>query len=208
MSNSLYERLGVHPTASADAIQKAFRTLAKTNHPDVGGNPEHFAELLLAYQVLFDAARRDQYDRTGTFGGETDNSTALALSMVVWAFDNVMMQLNEAQAEPLEQDMVAQMCQVLAGRIKHSKNDCWGLEKTRDKYAELLGHFSVAEPCQNLLEDMLLSKIRDHNAALARGERERKDIRAAVELLTEYHFRGRERLAGHVVGGIMDRFNQ
>jgi DnaJ-class molecular chaperone len=70
-----YETLGVERSASPDAIQKAYRRLAKKLHPDLNpGNKEseeRFKEVSAAYDLLSDADKRGRYDR-----GEIDASGA------------------------------------------------------------------------------------------------------------------------------------
>jgi DnaJ-class molecular chaperone len=70
-----YETLGVERSASPDAIQKAYRRLAKKLHPDLNpGNKEaeeRFKEVSAAYGLLSDADKRAQYDR-----GEIDATGA------------------------------------------------------------------------------------------------------------------------------------
>ncbi|MFR7495487.1 MAG: DnaJ domain-containing protein [Adlercreutzia sp.] len=58
-----YKTLGVPRTATADEIKKAFRKLARTHHPDAGGDEAKFKELNEAYEVLSDDknASSDQY---------------------------------------------------------------------------------------------------------------------------------------------------
>jgi len=71
----LYETLGVERSASSDAIQKAYRRLAKKLHPDLNpGNKdseERFKEISVAYGLLSDADKRARYDR-----GEIDATGA------------------------------------------------------------------------------------------------------------------------------------
>ena len=61
-----YQILGVSRTASADEIKKAFRKLARTHHPDAGGDEAKFKEINEAYEVLGDEKKRELYDQYGT----------------------------------------------------------------------------------------------------------------------------------------------
>jgi hypothetical protein len=62
-----YAVLGVDRAANGDEIAKAFRTRAKTLHPDSGialDTTEEFSELVAAYDVLSNHRTRREYDRT------------------------------------------------------------------------------------------------------------------------------------------------
>ncbi len=61
-----YKTLGVPRSASADEIKKAFRKLARTHHPDAGGDEAKFKEINEAYEVLSDDKKRSLYDQYGT----------------------------------------------------------------------------------------------------------------------------------------------
>ena len=67
-----YEVLGVSRGASEAEIKKAYRKLAKENHPDLHpGDKEaeaRFKEVNEAYEVLSDADKKDRYDQYGHAG--------------------------------------------------------------------------------------------------------------------------------------------
>lgn len=74
MDKDLYEILGVKKDANEKDIRKAFHTLAKRYHPDV--NPgdkqaeQRFKEVNLAYEVLKDSKKRNQYDQMRAMGAD------------------------------------------------------------------------------------------------------------------------------------------
>lgn len=59
---TLYEILGVHPTATKTEIRAAYMKLCKTHHPDKGGDHKRFCEINEAYEVLSDDEKREKYD--------------------------------------------------------------------------------------------------------------------------------------------------
>lgn len=82
MARDPYQELGVSRGATADEIRKAFRKLAKENHPDTNpGNKaaeERFKKVSAAFDIVGDVEKRKKFDRgeidadgreTGGMGG-------------------------------------------------------------------------------------------------------------------------------------------
>jgi molecular chaperone DnaJ len=72
-NKDFYQVLGVDKDAEAAAIKKAYRKLARENHPDSNPGNEaaetRFKEVAEAYDVLSDTAKRTEYDEIRTYGG-------------------------------------------------------------------------------------------------------------------------------------------
>jgi curved DNA-binding protein len=64
-----YGTLGVDKKATANEIQRAYRKLARTYHPDINKDPAaelKFKQIGEAYEVLKDPEKRSKYDRYGS----------------------------------------------------------------------------------------------------------------------------------------------
>jgi molecular chaperone DnaJ len=69
MAEDLYSILGVPRDATEEALKKAYRRIARENHPDVNPNnkaaEERFKRATAAFEVLGDAEKRRLYDEFG-----------------------------------------------------------------------------------------------------------------------------------------------
>ena len=70
-TDNYYTILGVPEDATQDDIKKAYRKLAKENHPDKGGDEEVFKNISIAYDTIGSDENRKKYDfeRKNPFGG-------------------------------------------------------------------------------------------------------------------------------------------
>ena len=64
---NLYNILGVAPTATAEEIKKAYRSLAMRHHPDRNAHPgaeSRFNAIKTAYELLSDPKQRAAYNQS------------------------------------------------------------------------------------------------------------------------------------------------
>ncbi len=73
-SRYLYDVLGIDVDATDTEVKEAFRKKAHVHHPDKGGEPDAFANILEAYRVLGDPKQRKQYDESGYTGEKLDDN--------------------------------------------------------------------------------------------------------------------------------------
>ena len=79
---TLYEVLGLAPSATMDQIKTAYRKAARATHPDQGGSAETFHVIAEAYEVLSNPAQKAAYDlslgrnsgRPGTSSAQTSSA--------------------------------------------------------------------------------------------------------------------------------------
>ena len=64
---SYYEILGVSKDSNFEQIKQSYRKLAKEHHPDKGGDKERFQQIQVAYEVLSDSNKRQEYDMQQNF---------------------------------------------------------------------------------------------------------------------------------------------
>jgi curved DNA-binding protein CbpA len=73
-----YYLLGISPRASPDEVRKAYFKLVKIYHPDKNKSPEateKMAEINLAYEILSNINKREEYDLENRIGADdTDES--------------------------------------------------------------------------------------------------------------------------------------
>ena len=72
LDKNFYATLGVPQNATKEEIKKAYKKLARDNHPDLNpDNPEadrKFKEVSEAHAVLGDDRKRQEYDQIRTMG--------------------------------------------------------------------------------------------------------------------------------------------
>lgn len=88
-SRDFYEVLGVDRSASAEDIRRAYKRLARENHPDINPDDsaaeERFKEITRAHEVLSDGDKRKVYDEFGMDAEPIDWDPKQARTYQQWA---------------------------------------------------------------------------------------------------------------------------
>lgn len=87
---SLYDDLGVVPSATAAQINAAYRRLSKTYHPDAGGDPDAFARISHAAEILRDPEKRVRYDTIGLEDFRETNPDTQAIELLCGQFGQAL----------------------------------------------------------------------------------------------------------------------
>jgi curved DNA-binding protein CbpA len=183
----LYNTLGVGKDATPEEIKKAYRSRAKTHHPDTGGDPGQFHALQVAYDVLSDQDRRTRYDETGDTGQtrERDPNEA-ALEVLARLVDELTQQI--VMEDGLEHiDLAAKMRKQLDKQIADVKNDqnyARGFEK---KAAKLRKRFR-AKKGPDHVGRMLDQKVAVCKQAIENADRKLAIYDRAKQLLDDVEF--------------------
>lgn len=117
-NESLYKELGVEKNATEREIKKAWRKLAKTHHPDRGGDPDIFKKKEAAYHVLSDSEKRSLYDQGGL---EAVQQGGVAPSNIFDLFGNRGRQqrdMGPKKPSPIKETLVIKLEDVFQGGEK------------------------------------------------------------------------------------------
>lgn len=181
----LYRILGVPPTADAQTIKTAYRTVAKTLHPDRGGDPEAFRLLKLAHDILTDPVRRAQYDATGDFTespqpGPEDQRLTAAIGEL---FFSVMVKIKNPQNE----DVVILMRAAANDHIHQLSGQIDAVRELLDKMDLAIGQIHAVAG-QNALKKIAGTKREELSAQMDRLLGEKNLYAGALHFLDGYSF--------------------
>jgi len=144
VTSDLYDLLGVPRDASLSAIKAAFRGKAKDSHPDLGGDPEVFHRLKLAYDVLTDPKARRHYDETGETPDDRATSAADDARFRTLVGDLMMTMIAQGNS-PTFTNVVEEMSQTLALQIRAADQQLVSLSELARRIEEVLSRLHARE---------------------------------------------------------------
>lgn len=180
---NLYEVLGVGKGADSGEVKKAYRKKAQQLHPDKAeGDKEQFQELVAAYEVLIDNARRQKYDETGEISSKVadDNDALSSLVSVIFGLIDKVDDVRYVNLIEEAKELVREGLRVQAERIVELENSIAVREEVNRRLKKKDGH--------NILADALQSDM-DKRRQGVEGMRDNLDTgKALIVMLDEYEY--------------------
>ncbi|MDH4438841.1 MAG: DnaJ domain-containing protein [Rhizobium sp.] len=178
-----YELLGVSRDADEAAIKAAYRKLAKSAHPDGGGDAEAFAKISTCYDLLKDPVRRRVFDDTG-YDPQLAEPADLKGVMVLETLINDMI-LDER--EPGSFDPVAGLRRKLTDDILKARFHILELERHRARVRKHLDRLG-RRPDADVLGSMLRARAQSITDAIKGAEAQIAAIERAYTMLEGYSY--------------------
>lgn len=195
-----YQELGVARDADEGAIRKAYRKVAKTAHPDAGGDEERWTRVSTALAVLTDADKRKRFDETGEIDAPQVNTRRAAafqvIDMHLGTLVNGYLANFDERNDPRKFDVFRLIRGLIENEIKIARSNIQAGEKCIAFYEDMArrvqfdpDHREVgAEPGENMVRKALLGQA-EHNKKLLEDMRLSINVREiALELLNLYSF--------------------
>lgn len=196
----LYKILGVRRNASKEQIQKAFRKLSRTTHPDVGGDAEAFQRLHLAYTILMDDVRRARYDATGQVEApKPDNALAEVLGVLSQVLAAVIQQLVEKGIKPESRDMVALMGEAMGTGLADIRKRRTSMQKLLDGLKAAKERFTVDDG-ENWLETIARNHAQQLAGQVKQLDEQERITEEARKLLKKYRYQANAEVLRSFVG--------
>lgn len=178
-----YDILGVARDADEAAIKAAYRKVAKSAHPDGGGDTDRFATISACYELLKDPVRRRVYDDTG-YDPQLAEPTDLKGLMVLETLVNDMI-LDER--EPGSFDPVAGLRRKLTDDILKARFHILELERHRARVRKHMDRIG-RRPEADVLGSMLRARATSISEAIKNSETQIAAIERAYTMLEGYSY--------------------
>lgn len=189
-----YSILGVLKTASKKDIQKAYRKLSKTMHPDVGGDVEGFRDVTEAYEVLSNDRKRKMYDEGCDPCGLRDPKE-LAVSKLGGIFNDVIDALVEGhlRGADLQSSVLKIIRDGLIAELDHNKSEIKKFKKVVKYLEDNIKKIYTRESETNIFQEICKSKKKEGEEHLVQLELNSEVIDECTKILDRYEEREKDK---------------
>lgn len=178
-----YAMLGIERDADGEAVKTAYRTIAKSAHPDSGGDAEQFGRLQACYDLLKDPVRRKVYDDTGYDPQLADVRDLEGVVVLETLINDFILD----EREPGSFDPVAAMRRKLSDDIVKSRFHILELERHRSRVRKHLDRLG-RRPQADILGAMLRTRSQSIAEAIRKAEGQIETIEHAYAMLEGYSY--------------------
>lgn len=182
MENNLYNNLGVDKNATPDEIKKAHRKGVKENHPDKGGDPEKFAMIQHAYEILSDEDRRKRYDETGDDEAPRDEFMMRFASFLEAEVLSIL-----EKNKSFHIDIVEHGCRTLLKQITNSEFQIPQYQEHIAKLERAITRIK-SKNGNTLMVTLIKEKIKLYNTKIDQLKQSIEFCNRAIDELMEYEF--------------------
>ncbi len=178
-----YEELGLNADATPEEIKKAYQKKAQKAHPDKAtGDVVVFKKLKEAYEILSDAERREEFDKTGNTDAPPDVN-GRALAELAGLLGQVISQVDVDYNDIVElmQNEIESVIQQSEAAIKKNETDI-------KKYLGVIKRTKVKGNKENMMAGMVQAFILQRNQVITANQKNIVMYKRMLELLADYDY--------------------
>lgn len=183
IESNLYDILGVGEDATPEEIKLAYRTKAKSCHPDLGGNEQEFIELQKAYEILSDSKLRSDYDKFGIVPTKEQRLINNLNFFFIQTIDKLY-EKGENDSNPFEA-----MIKELNVKQKATRESIGKIEEQITFYCLVLSRLSVKSNAKNTIELAVRESIESAKLTIISLKDDLEVMGNLVNLVTEYSYK-------------------
>ena len=180
-----YKTLNVKRTADKKEIKQAYRDQIKTHHPDRGGSPDNFNQIIIAYNVLSDDRARAEYDRTGKIKDKSSQDTAMENILTLYYSAIQKLDYSGVCFVNLINIMREEGKQILLKQDDAIRN----LNVNKEKFIEIKKRFKKKKKGVNVFAAILDNDISKCKDGIAEIKERQRQLKKGLKLLNDYIYK-------------------
>ena len=182
----LYGILDVPKDASTSDIKRAYKKMSMQHHPDRNNNSElskdAMVDINMAYDVLSNPERREQYDRTGD-GSVKPRVETIAMNELSKLFAFIVEQCQDLEST----NIILEMIKTTNHNMRSFKGDIQKHQINISKYEKAKTRI-VRKSGENMLSAVLAEKINASTIGIANLEINVDVSKSMLEMIDSYEY--------------------